>query len=191
MAFLLPPDHGLDLAKTSLALIDGTRAVALTDCPLMLASLSVAAYRQPPPAGLAAGLRRLLDEAASGASSSSNNSSSSSSSSGGIGGSSSSSSSSSGGIGGSSNICEGASGATLSSGLALRQLAEHADRFELELAVEAGLGGTVSSSGLSVEFPGAPPGGGACTQLKVCGPTCLQASRRMQKVCCVADAGNE
>jgi len=58
-------------------------------------------------------------------------------------------------------------GLQLSSGLHLRGLAEHADRFEAELAVDPSLGGALSSSGLELQFPGAPFGGGECQQLKV------------------------
>lgn len=55
----------------------------------------------------------------------------------------------------------------LSEGLALRQLTQHANRYELELVVDEDLGGAVSSGGLQVAFPGAPPGGGACHRLEV------------------------
>jgi hypothetical protein len=58
-------------------------------------------------------------------------------------------------------------GAELSSGLVLRRLAEHADRFELEFVVGDDLGGTVTSSGLQLGFPDAPAGGGSCRQLQL------------------------
>ena len=106
---------------------------------MALSAHRLATFPQPPPPALAAGLRQLLAEAAAA-------------------------------VGAAPGAAPGNSsggGLALSPGLQLCKLAEHADRFEAELAVGASLGGTLSSSGLTYEFPGAPPGGGACDSVKV------------------------
>lgn len=133
----------------------------LSDGVLPLAALRTKPFTQPPPAALARGLQQLLRKAA--AEGGSEGGSSRTGSSGG--------STSKGGASNraGSSGAEGGSGAALSDGLVLRRLAEHADRFELELAVEDRLGGSLSSSGLSCEFPGAPLGGGASHSLRVSG----------------------
>lgn len=121
----------------------------LTQVPVPLASLQLQPFDVPPPAALAAGLRRLLEQSAGAAAESS------------FGGGGSSSRSSAGAVG------SGIDGLQLSPGLQLRSLAEHANRFEVELGVDAQLGGSPSSSGLQLRFPGAPPGDGASQQIEV------------------------
>jgi hypothetical protein len=138
VCFLLPPDHGLDLQGTVAHLCDTASGQFLTDRPVRLSTLSFAPFTRPPPPGLAAGLRRLLQEAAAG-----------------------------GGDGVGGTALPPAGGICLSSGLRLQKLAEHADRFELELVVEAGLGGSLAAKAVAYDFVGAPPGGGACEQLQV------------------------
>jgi hypothetical protein len=119
-------------------LCDTASGQFLTDRPVRLSTLSFAPFTRPPPPGLAAGLRRLLQEAAAG-----------------------------GGDGVGGTALPPAGGICLSSGLRLQKLAEHADRFELELVVEAGLGGSLAAKAVAYDFVGAPPGGGACEQLQV------------------------
>lgn len=121
-----------------MSLVDGIAAQPLSTSPTPLASFDVSPFEQRAPAALAAGLRRLLERSAAAADEAEG-----------------------GGAGGGS-----ASGMHLSDGLQLRRLAEHADRFELELAVAPGLQG-VSSKGLDLAFPDAPPGGGAGHQVEV------------------------
>lgn len=153
LAFLLPPNHGLNLEAAAISLMDIPTMQLLTKGPVPLRSFNIQPCSQPPPAGLVAGLHALLCEAAA--------------------------STTSCGSGGPAerpataaraarctSVAGGSGGLKLSSGLQLRRLAEYADRFELELGVEERLGGAVSSSRLALSFPGATPGG-ACQQFEV------------------------
>lgn len=158
VAFLLPPDHGMNIADAAVSLVDGRTAQALTPGAVPLATLTLTPCTQPPPAALSSSLHRLLQEAGQVARSGATGGSSAPPSAGAPG-----TGSCTGGSGGAGS----GSGVQLSQGLQLRRLVEHADRFEAELAVDASLGGTVSSSGMGLEFPGAPLGGGACQALKV------------------------
>lgn len=120
LAFLLPADHGMDLGSAAVSLVD-TFGQPLSAGPMPLSALCVEPCSAPAPAGLAAGLRRLLLDAAGAAEGSG-----------------------AGGPGGGADRQRSSSsadqqqvpGLSLSRGLRLRKLAEHADRFELELGVE-------------------------------------------------------
>lgn len=120
-----------------LTIFDSAGGAKLTAGPVPLASFAITPYTVSPPAALAAGLRRLLQQAGG------------------------EPVVAAGSVEGAREAVHGG-GVELSRGLALRKLAEHADRFEVELVVEEKLGGTVSSSGLQLEFPGGTPGGGSC-----------------------------
>jgi hypothetical protein len=58
--------------------------------------------------------------------------------------------------------------ATLSAGITLLRVAETAQAWEVVLGFDPGMG-TLSSSGLSVQFPGVPPAGGCSHTVKVRG----------------------
>ena len=120
-----------------LTIFDSAGGAKLTAGPVPLASFAITPYTVSPPAALAAGLRRLLQQAGG------------------------EPVVAAGSVEGAREAVHGG-GVELSRGLALRKLAEHADRFEVELVVEEKLGGTVNSSGLQLEFPGGTPGGGSC-----------------------------
>lgn len=133
----------MDQGTAGFTLVDVTTGQPITAQPLRLSSLAIRPFAQPPPPALASGLRQLLQQASAAAR---------------AGGSGEAPASSSGG------------GVSLSSGLRLLGLAEHADRFLLDLQVSAELGGTLSSSGLSVHFPDALRDGGACMQVQASRP---------------------
>lgn len=159
---MLPPDHGSDGLTTTTQLVEACTMVHLSDGALPLAALRIEPFSRLPPAALARGLQLLLSGAAAHSSDDGN-----------AGGSNVSGPSSSAASDSTSSSGVSDTGLVLSDGLVPRRLAEHADRFELELAVEERLGGRLSSSGLSCELPGAPLGGGASHGLKVGGCGCV------------------
>lgn len=159
MAFLLPPDHGLDL-RAAVSLLH------VSEGSVPLASLDIRPFERQPPAALAAGLRRLLERSATAAEA----------------------------PGGAGSRGVSSAGVQLSSGLQLCRLAEHADRFELELAVDQGLGSSLGTKqGLALTFPDAPPGGGIGYRLEVRGPAggcCCCNAAAGRSACMHAETGS-
>ncbi|KAL4422969.1 hypothetical protein ABPG75_009166 [Micractinium tetrahymenae] len=157
LCFLLPPDHGMEPSAAAVALVDGVSMGQLTTSAVPLAGFRVEPFDQPPPPALAAGLRRLLEQSMAAADAAEGGSSKKAP----------AGAAGAAGAAGTQTPASASPGLRLCPGLQLRQLAEHADRYELELGVEQRLGGSRSSSGLELGFPGAVPGGAACQKLEL------------------------